>query len=472
MSVTYVAEGDVATPAYMNALLAETAGEVHNVKAFGALGDASTDDSTALQAAITAAGIGGTVYFPPGDYRFATPLTPLLHQKWIGAAHPLGSGGARGSLLTYTAASGNAIEFSGTVSWENLTYVNSASAYTDATQTFSGSTAIGVSLTGDIVCKDCHFKGWYRVFSFLSTVYTRFYGCDFSRNAAAFLASSQVFNFECHGTLFRYTNTITVGTGGFRFENLKFFGCSVELYTNAFEDFTDVSLYGTYFETTYAGAFGFGASGLPNDVSIHLFGCKIFLNYHNRFVNLSGLTEPTFVSIGNQLEIGVTKAASGQNHFYIIAGADDGGKYVMLGDTMNGRGAVDVDQMTYLANFTGRAYDLVIPPHNDPTAISASVRALLPLPKITNLTNDATPSVLNQTLVVSGGTTTITDFDDGVVGQTFTLRAAHALTITHNASIIVLNGGANFTMAAGDTLTLSMFTDQVWHEVGRSDNTP
>ena len=94
------------------------------------------------------------------------------------------------------------------------------------------------------------------------------------------------------------------------------------------------------------------------------------------------------------------------------------------------------------------------------------------IPSTTTLANDATPSVVGLSLVVSGGTTTITDFDDGVVGQTIKLRAAHSLTITHNASIIVLNGGANFAMASGDTLTLTMFTDQVWHEVARSDNTP
>lgn len=45
-------------------------GQVFNVKAYGAKGDGNTDDTAAINAAITAAGLagGGTVYFPPGTY--------------------------------------------------------------------------------------------------------------------------------------------------------------------------------------------------------------------------------------------------------------------------------------------------------------------------------------------------------------------------------------------------------------------
>ncbi|MGW1673297.1 glycosyl hydrolase family 28-related protein [Streptomyces sp. NPDC002324] len=42
--------------------------------AFGAEGDGSADDTTAIQAAINAAGIGGVVYFPKGIYLISAPL--------------------------------------------------------------------------------------------------------------------------------------------------------------------------------------------------------------------------------------------------------------------------------------------------------------------------------------------------------------------------------------------------------------
>ena len=90
-------------------------------------------------------------------------------------------------------------------------------------------------------------------------------------------------------------------------------------------------------------------------------------------------------------------------------------------------------------------------------------------PTISTLANDATPSILFNTKWLTGGTTTITDFDDGVLGQVITVIAEHSLTITDGTNII-LNGSANFTMTATDTLTLIQKADGKWYETGRGDN--
>lgn len=56
--------------------LLDKGSHVFNVKAYGALGDNSTNDTTAIQAAITAAQTaGGTVYLPQGIYRISAALT-------------------------------------------------------------------------------------------------------------------------------------------------------------------------------------------------------------------------------------------------------------------------------------------------------------------------------------------------------------------------------------------------------------
>ncbi len=88
---------------------------------------------------------------------------------------------------------------------------------------------------------------------------------------------------------------------------------------------------------------------------------------------------------------------------------------------------------------------------------------------ITALANDATPTVAGGSTFTTGGTTTITDFDDGVLGQTITILSEHAITITDGTNII-LHGSANFVMAASDSLTLVLKADNKWYETARMVN--
>jgi len=90
-------------------------------------------------------------------------------------------------------------------------------------------------------------------------------------------------------------------------------------------------------------------------------------------------------------------------------------------------------------------------------------------PGITALANNATPPVAGGSTFTTGGTTTITDFDDGTVGQTITVLSEHAVTIT-DATNIILNGSANFVMAAADSLTLVLKADNKWYETARMVN--
>lgn len=88
---------------------------------------------------------------------------------------------------------------------------------------------------------------------------------------------------------------------------------------------------------------------------------------------------------------------------------------------------------------------------------------------IATLANEATPTVLDDNVVLTGGTTTITDFDDGVTGQMLTVIAEHSLDITDGTNIF-LSGSANWSMTATDTLTLICKADNKWYEVSRGDN--
>ena len=88
---------------------------------------------------------------------------------------------------------------------------------------------------------------------------------------------------------------------------------------------------------------------------------------------------------------------------------------------------------------------------------------------VTTLGSTATPSVSagNVFKTVAAGTN-ITDFDDGVVGQTIWVEAADSIDIAHEGSTIRLVGAATYSMTATDILVLTMFTDGIWTEISRS----
>ena len=63
----------------------QTYTKAENVKRHGALGDGSSDDSTAVAAAISALSSGGVVFFPPGTYKITSALSVPQNVSLVGA---------------------------------------------------------------------------------------------------------------------------------------------------------------------------------------------------------------------------------------------------------------------------------------------------------------------------------------------------------------------------------------------------
>ena len=102
--------------------------------------------------------------------------------------------------------------------------------------------------------------------------------------------------------------------------------------------------------------------------------------------------------------------------------------------------------------------------HNQQFAVSST--------KFNTLADDATPSVASDeahSYWITGGTTAITDFDDGFIGQVITVLAEHTLNITDATNILLTTGGT-WTMTTTDTLTLICKSDLKWYELSRGDN--
>ncbi len=103
-------------------------GAVHNVKAYGAVGDGSTDDTTAINNAIAALGAnGGVVYFPPGTYKITSTIylgdgsaggvstQQMIRLVGAGTSRYAGNQGATTELKWYGSAGGTLMQVRGPI---------------------------------------------------------------------------------------------------------------------------------------------------------------------------------------------------------------------------------------------------------------------------------------------------------------------------------------------------------------------
>jgi hypothetical protein len=89
--VSTAAQGFAGDKTYNNNVFVKGPSPWIDVKAYGAKGDGSTDDTAALQSAISAVGSnGGTVFFPPGSYYIKSSISSRASNLVLQGA---GSGG-------------------------------------------------------------------------------------------------------------------------------------------------------------------------------------------------------------------------------------------------------------------------------------------------------------------------------------------------------------------------------------------
>jgi hypothetical protein len=137
----------------------------YNVRDYGAIGDGTANDTTAIQTAINAASAtGGTVYFPRGVYNISSSLTYTSSANDPGTRVHFVGDGVGASLIKQT-STGNGLTISGVSSNPNL--------YTHITDiAFIGSqSGQGVSINDGayVYIEACQFTGWAY----------GFYGSDF-----------------------------------------------------------------------------------------------------------------------------------------------------------------------------------------------------------------------------------------------------------------------------------------------------
>jgi len=89
--------------------------DIVNVKTYGAVGDGTTNDTAAINAAITAAGTNSSIFFPSGTYLVTSTLTMLSGQCFFGEG-----GSMQGTSTIKKGANGDLITMVGLCRLENL----------------------------------------------------------------------------------------------------------------------------------------------------------------------------------------------------------------------------------------------------------------------------------------------------------------------------------------------------------------
>lgn len=127
-----------------------------SVKDFGAVGDGSTDDTTAIQACITAVGVtGGTVWFPKGNYKVSSALTVTAGNTCLEGE------GYGASIITTSHASADVITVgTGTVLSVANVAVRDLAFRTSVTRTDGSAVAMNGCYIGEVT--GCNTSGMFR----------------------------------------------------------------------------------------------------------------------------------------------------------------------------------------------------------------------------------------------------------------------------------------------------------------------
>jgi hypothetical protein len=409
-----------------------------DVKAFGAVGDFSNDDTAAIQATIDAAdayagGVGGAIInFPPGVY--VTTASLNLRTK---SGLTLRGAGKRSSTIR-----GN---FNGPIIKADAAGPDPDILYTEISGLFllnvnAGTAATALTADGwsAVLLRDCSFQSATTgsgtdTVSFTYTYNLTIEDCVFSGSGADHcLAGSTVNAVRITGSSFRdakggiyLVNPTATYIAGNHFEALA--GSATDGFDGAIclRSALGGAVMGNYLEACNCSFFTGTAANLSRGFVI---GGNFMTNPNTPAINMVGMTHSSVLS--NYLMPG----AYATNADIVLAAAST---------------AVCTLDPQWISSGTGAA-----------SLAAATMQSIASAATIT------IPAGISATLV--SGTTTITSITAGDPGRVVTLIFGGILTVT-DGSNLVLAGNANFVTTNSDTLTL-VSDHTSWYEIARSVN--
>jgi hypothetical protein len=247
--------------------------DTKNVKDFGARGNGSTDDTAAIQAAITAAhNSGGIVFFPPGNYRVTSTVRAEGGNPNFLLISLVGSGPRSAIIGNFSGwlvdLTGGPFDNASLVTVEKLSFVNS--------HPNGGGLRLAAAIV--VTVKECAFS-CHKGVAFYSTKTSSIRDCRFTSIAGNIAGQTGraiygerpnqliIDNCDFNGFWRGVQATQTVAIANCRFE-MNHVGVLVGMDENGGSSASGCQITGTSFEANDTGIWCFGAVGVISAINV------------------------------------------------------------------------------------------------------------------------------------------------------------------------------------------------------------
>lgn len=490
--VGYLPQGANAVATTVQAKLYESV----SVMDFGAVGDGTTDDTTAVQNALSyAATANAPLYIPEGTYLLTAAITVSSANR----INILGAGRRNAILFWSNTAStrGLSVTYTNVITPPKITGLSLLTGATTGGTALliTGPESASVTFLGpyvddlEITAADANtstwdiglhfFTCWYICLSNVTIKGTTSNNVTFPMIAGIKLTSCQVTFMTNFTIIHSETGILEAASGvashgeGFCFENFEIVGGldginltadGVAPGTNIGPGHTNTNRYGIKLQNHYQTSIHdmlMYKTQLSTDtyIGIDLNDCNSCHIHDNEIRSAAGPTTDTIgiVLTGstssdyNNIHDNSFRDFNGTSKIGIVIGTGSGNNIIHhnTGDTSLASlivANVDAEPVNFLF-------------------------ANIPSVWTTLTVNSQTPSVGNTSInlfyLINTSATVITDFSNGFVGQQITVVSQNGnTTIQHNAGMI-LKSSVPYAMVAGNTLTLARDTS-VWREISRT----
>lgn len=302
--------------------VAATVGRGLSVASYGAVGDLTTDDTAAIQAALDAGGDGSTITLVPGKkYRVTGSLITHLWQRIEGAAIQNSTGGTAPAELVFDVSGSTA-----GIRARSYTYLKDLLIRGPGDAV---GTCIGVQMydgtSNAISMENVSINDWATGAHLNGVYYGWFQRPEFRRNGVGLRITSSL-NITINNPQInaqRAGGTPGVGIDGCA-RALSIFGGSIEQFQSGIKVFHSetLNLFGVYFESTIAAANvrAIDTAALIN-TTINIYGCYIYMPNLTTFLEMRGGTNRVLNAHGNSFIAGAASAnVSGSVAYRFSAG--------------------------------------------------------------------------------------------------------------------------------------------------------